>query len=238
MNHTETQRGPYPSIEEHPSEGILMGGSLAETIAGAGAVVLSILGLVGILPDTLPAVATIAIGGAFLLESGSIASRFAWVLRQVTKSTFETGEMGVGMTIEFVGGIAGIALGVLALLRLVPNILLPIAAIIFGFTLLLGIGVQMRLNDLEMQCNSAHEMARKVAREAVSAASGIQILFGLGAITLGILSIVNIAPMVLTLVAMLSVGGATMFSGAALSGRLWGFMRFCEPLLPSEGAKP
>jgi hypothetical protein len=237
MEHTETEQRPFMGTREtHEGEALLMGGSLAETIAGAGAIVLSILGLVGILPDALLAVATIAIGGAFILESGSVASRFTWLVRQVARTTLETGEMAVGMTTEFVGGIAGIALGVLALLGLIPNILLPIAAIIFGFTLLFGIGVQARLSDLEMEYNTSHELARRVVREAVSASSGIQILFGLGAVTLGILSLVGIAPVVLTLVSMLTVGSATLFSGAAISARMWGFTRFHE--LPSHPATP
>ncbi len=46
----------------------------------------------------------------------------------------------------------------------------------------------------------------------------MQILFGLGAATLGILSLVGIfAPITLTLVATLAVGGASLFSGAVLS---------------------
>jgi hypothetical protein len=237
MEHTEPEQRPYVRTgETREGEAVLMGGSLAETIAGAGAIVLSILGLVGILPDALLAVSTIAIGGAFILESGSVASRFTWLARQVTRTTFETGEMAVGMTTEFIGGIAGIALGVLALLGLVPNILLPIAAIVFGFTLLFGVGVQARLNDLEMEYNTGHERARRVVREAVSASSGIQILFGLGAATLGILSLVGIAPVMLTLVSMLIVGAATLFSGAAISARMWGLARFHG--LPSHPATP
>ncbi|MGD0232264.1 MAG: hypothetical protein ABSC19_18225 [Syntrophorhabdales bacterium] len=237
MDHREMERGPFTGAEEaRPIEGILMGGSLAQTIAGAGAIVLSILGLLGMLPEALLAVSTIAVGAAFLMASGSIASRFNAVLTQITRTTPETGEMAIGMTTEFISGIAGIALGVLSLLGVVPTILLPVAAIMFGFTLLFGVGVQTRLMDLETQCGAAHEMARRVAREAASAGSGIQILLGLGAITLGIVSLVGVVPFTLTLVAMLSLGGATLFSGAAISARMWGFTRVCE--MPPQPARP
>jgi len=237
MERTESQSEPYTGTEElHPTEGIVMSGSIAETITGAGAIVLSIIGLVGILPQALLAVATIAIGAAFLMASGSIASRFNWVLSQSIGTTGEAEEVAVGMTTEFVSGIAGIALGVLSLLGLVPQVLLPVAAIVFGFTLLFGIGPQTRLNDLEMMHSGlTHGMARRVAREAGSAASGILILLGLGAVTLGILSVVGLVPVTLTLVAMLSLGGATLFNGAAISARMWGLSRFSE--LPPHAAK-
>lgn len=233
MESSVMREGHFRGTEEaYPAEGILMGGSLVETITGAGAIILSVLGLVGILPEALLAVSTIAIGGAFLMASGSTVSRFNWILAQLTRTTFETGEMAVGMTFEFIGGIAGITLGVLSLAGLVPTVLLPVAAIVYGFTLLFGIGVQIRLNDLEAHCNAAHETVRRSVREAISAASGIELLFGLGAITLGIVSIVGFMPITLSLVAMLSVGGATLFSRTAISARMWGFTTLCE--LPHE----
>ena len=228
MESTEIKRGFFTGAEEvHPAEGTRVGGSLAETIAGAGAIVLSILGLVGILPDALLGVATIAIGGAFLMASGSIVSRLNELLTHVAGTTLDTGELAVGMTTEFMGGIAGIALGVLSLLGLVPNILLPVAAMAFGFTLLFGARAQSRISELEMQCNAAHEMTRRVAHEAASATFGIEALFGIGALTLGILSVVGLAPVTLTLIAMLSVGAATLFSGAAVSARMRVFARLC-----------
>ena len=155
-----------------------MGGSLVETITGAGAIVVAILGLVGILPEALLAVSTIAIGSAFLMASGFIASRFNRLLTQMPRTTLETREMAIGMTIEFVGGVAGIALGVLSLVGLLPLILLPAAAIVYGFALLFGTGVQARLDDLEAQCNAANESVRRVVRETISAASGIRMVFG------------------------------------------------------------
>jgi hypothetical protein len=223
----EPKRMIQPS-EIHENEVVVMGGWLAEAIAGAGAIVLSILGLAGIFPSILLPASIIALGSAFVLQSSSIGSRFNWVLRETTNSAFETGEVGVGMTTEFVGGVAGIALGVLSLLGLVPDVLMPIGVLVFGLTLLLGVGVQTRLNHMEADCDETHHMIRRIAREAVSAASGIQILFGLGAVTLGILSLIQVfVPAVLTLIAILAVGGATFFSGVTVSARMWGFARFC-----------
>ena len=121
----------------------------------------------------------------------------------------------------------------LSLLGLVPGVLLPTAALVFGFTLLFGMGVQNRLAGLELECSSEQEMARgemarRTIREVVSAALGMRVLFGLGAMALGIISLVGILPVTLTLVTMLSVGGTTLLSGAAVSARAWGFAGFCE----------
>ena len=229
MEHIDVQRTPFTGMEaRHPAEGIVMGGSLAETITSAGAIVVAILALVGLFPEALLAVATIAIGGAFLMAGGAIASRFNRVLARITRTTLETGEMALGMTIEFIGGIGGIVLGVLSLLGVVPTILLPVAAILYGFTLFFGAGIQTRLYDLESRCSAVHEGVSTVVREAISATSGMRVLFGLGAFTLGIVSLVGIMPVTLTLVAMLSVGGAALFSGTALSARMWGFSSLCE----------
>ncbi len=211
--------------EAHKTEGIVSLGSLSQTVAGAGAIVLSILGLIGYLPYMLLAVSAIAIGGAFILESGAVALRFRW-LPTLSGPSFLT---AVGMTTEFLGGIAGVALGVLSLLGLVPTILMPVAAIVFGLTLLFGILVQTQLNRMEMECSTGHQRAYRFSGEAVSAASGIQILFGMGAVALGILSLIGITPLILTLVALLAVGGASLFSGAALSARMWEFSRYCVP---------
>jgi hypothetical protein len=224
------QQGTLVDIDRaHESEKVLLGGSFAETIAGAGAVILSVVALVGILSDALLAVSVVALGAAFVLESISISTRFDWVMRHAAHNSFEMGAISVGMTTKFMAGAAGIGLGVLSLLRLVPDILLPIAAIVYGITLLSGVGVQTRLNDLEMQCSHTHEMTGRISHEAVSAASGIQILFGVGAATLGILALAAVAaPVTLTLVGVLAVGGASLFSGAAISARIWGFDRYCE----------
>ncbi len=206
-------------------ETLLMGGSLAETVVGIGAVVLAILGLVGMYPGVLLAVSIIAIGSAFVLEGSSVASRFDLMTREMG-----WGSEAVGMTTEFIGGVSGIILGVLALLGIVPNVLLPVAAIVYGVTLLLGAGIQSRLTELEIQCDVTHETTRTVAREALSAASGIRVLFGIGAVTLGILSVVGLAaPVVLTLVAVLAAGSAMLFTGAAASGTIFGITRYCEP---------
>jgi hypothetical protein len=212
----------------HEDGAVLVSGSFVETIAGIGAVVLAVLGLVGMLPEVLLAVAVIAIGAAFVVESRSIVSRFHVVARNASDIGMD--ELAVRMTTEFVAGVAGLVLGVVALLGVAPAmILLPIAAIVFGLTLLFGVGVHSRLSELETECGTTHEVTRKIAREAISAGSGVPMLLGVGAIALGILSLVGIAmSMVLTLTAVLAIGGGMFFSGAAMTAGMLGFTQTCE----------
>jgi hypothetical protein len=208
--------------EERVTEGIRMG----ELVLGAGVIILSILGLAGVLPAGLLGVSVIVVGGAFLMGSGAIASR-------LIRGLFETGETE-GMMAQFIGGVSGIILGVLALLGMAPGILLPVSAMVFGFTLLFGLG--SRLSNLEIdrleRCATDHETAKRVAVETTSAASAILGFLGLGAFTLGFLSLVGLAPLVLALIATLIVGVGVLFvSAATVFVGMEGFAGLCsEPV--------
>jgi hypothetical protein len=65
-----------------------------------------------------------------------------------------------------------------------------------------------------------YDLSQQIAREAVSAAAGMQMFVGLGSITLGILALVGLAPLTLVLVAMLALGAAVLLSGAAIRSRM------------------
>lgn len=204
---------------------ILRTGSMAEGAAGLGAVVLAILGLAGILPFLLLPISTIAIGAALLFEGGAIAARFSNLLTGMSRSGAQTTELGGGMTAEFLGGAAGVALGILGLLGVLPAVLIPVAAIVFGGSLIFGSAVTTRLNSLEIASSGGHELAQAAAREAVAAAAGVQVLVGLGGIALGIIALIGVAPDVLSLVAMLSIGASVLLSGTAISRRMVGVFR-------------
>ncbi|MEJ2344967.1 MAG: hypothetical protein P8076_02215 [Gammaproteobacteria bacterium] len=210
--------------DRHVAE-FVTGGSAAEIVGGVAAVVLAILGLAHVAPRFMLTIATIAIGAALLFEGASIAAEYSKLLTRTTESTFEATEMGGGMTAQMAAGIAGVVLGILALLGLDSMILAPAAAIVFGTALAFSSGMISRLNDLKIETSGAHATARKVAREAVSASAGTQVLIGLGTVVLGILALVGIAPMVLSLVALLSVGASVLLSGSAVSGKILAMVR-------------
>ncbi len=212
-------------FEDKTSAQIIRGGFAAEGVAGLIGVVLAILGLLNILPQMLLPIAAIVLGAAFLLNGGAVASRFSKLLNETAKGRFETTEWSVGLTTEFIGGVAAIILGILTLLHIDPVVLMPVAAIVFGVTLLSSSGITARLNDLQLPKSQEYEAFREVARESVKVATGIEILLGLTAAVLGIIAVTGIGWMPLTFVALLCVGVSNATSGGAIIAKMMGVMR-------------
>ncbi len=221
---TSTQGFPGGVPQERRSTKVLLAGTLAEGIAGIGAVVLAIIGLANKAPQLMLPIATIAVGAALLFEGGAITARFANLLSTARGDT-DVREFGVGMTSEFLSGIAGIVLGILALLGIYPLIMVSAAAVLFGAALIIGSGVTARINSLWVSSVEEREVVRNVTHEAIAAASGVQLLIGLGSVVLGILALIGFNPLVLSLVAMLSVGFSDLLSGTAIMSRISGIAR-------------
>jgi hypothetical protein len=207
---------------EHVATKTAAGGSTAESLAGLGAVVLAILGLIGLLPFTLAAIGVIVIGAGLLLRGMAMAAR----LTDLRRGVYSEGRPHVhsargGLTIEMLGGIASIALGILALLGVAPALLLSISAIVFGGTLLLSANDTSRIGELEAWQAGVDAHGREVEREAARGAAGTQALVGIGAVVLGILALVGVGPMLtLILISILAVGGAMLLSGALVGTRV------------------
>lgn len=155
-----------------------------------------------------------------------ISAEYSKLLSHLSGTTADKLELGGGMSVEVLTGAAGIILGILALLGLDPNTLVAIAIIAFGCGVVMGSGVISRLNSLKMElAGSAGTSHHKVAHEIVSAAMGTQILAGLAAVILGILSLIGFAPITLNFVAILVLGAASLLSGSAITGRMLGMIR-------------
>lgn len=205
--------------ERQKSAKVVAGGSVAEALCGVAAVVLAIIALAGNTPGFLASIATIVLGVALIAQGGAIAARYRQLLHETAPYELDTRtELGGGMGAEIFGGVAGVVLGILALIGLYPSVLLPIAVIVFGGSLLLGSGATVDLSSMGLSVQ--HERFAHVARQATMAASGMQALVGISAVVLGILALVGLDPVVLTLVALLVVGGAVLLSGTAVSSRM------------------
>ena len=201
-------------------------GSITEGFIALGAVAVAIIGLAGVLINAMLYIATVLIGAALFFKGLAVSSRFSQILEETEEDTaFHRAELGMGTTAESLGGIGGAVLGILAIGGVAPMTLVSVAAIVFGGSILLGSGVNFRLNSMEIArtYKSAHQ--RSVARTLVASASDVQMIVGLGTITLGILSLIGIAPYTLTMVSMLSIGGANFLSETAISGRLLSLLR-------------
>ncbi len=182
---------------------VMVGGFSAEAVAGAGAVVLAILALCGVLPRILTAIGVIALGAAFLCQGAAVAY-----------NSFRAGvtQVASGTNAETIAGVAAIVLGILALVGIAPLSLIAISAIVFGGGLLFGTRAGY---GMAAQNGSAGQFAT-----TPTGASGSQTLLGIGAATLGILAIVGIIPAVLEQVAVLCVGAGALLSGGAITGRM------------------
>jgi hypothetical protein len=201
---------------------------MAEAFGAGAAIVLAILGLAGALPLTMAAVATILLGAAFLLEGGAVLARYHHLVHAMQRAGEEPAiraEVGGGTTAETLAGITGLALGILSLLGVFPEVLLPVAIIAFGGGLLLGGAARSRLGSVAMEETGVGERLRHVLHEAIRASSGSQTLVGIGAIVLGILALLGIYPLTLVLVGLLAVGCAALLSGTAVGARMLGIVR-------------
>lgn len=198
-----------------------LGGSSSAMLGGAAALVLSIIGLAGVVPHYMLTIAGIALGVGLLFEGGFIAAEY----RTMLSASGATGagakaELGGGLGAEALAGIAAIVLGILALLDIVPLVLMSITAIVLGAGVMLGSGAMARLNSLKVETSTTHETAKRVAKDSMTAAAGLQVLVGVAAIVLGILALIGLAPQTLALVAMLALGSSELLSGGAMTSRV------------------
>jgi hypothetical protein len=135
----------------------------------------------------------------------------------------DVSESGGGISAEFVAGIVGIALGILALKGIAPLTLVPITAVIFGAALVISSAATSRINT-EFMSNLEERRTMPVGG-SVNLSVVVQALFGFIAIALGILAILNIVPLTMSLAAMFVVGVLDFLSGNVVGGRFLSLFR-------------
>jgi hypothetical protein len=192
---------------------------MSEGVVGVVAIVLAILGLAGARPFYMAAIGVIALGVGLVAEGAVLAGRYSRLLRDTSEGQVATSHLGGGLTAETLAGIAGIALGILALVGVRPFILLPIAILVYGGGLVATSGSATRLADLVVEWAPLGDAARRVAREASSAASSAHLLVGIAAMALGVLALIGFVPLLLTLVALLGLGASMLISGSTIGSR-------------------
>ena len=196
MNATETH-----AIGQHANDWThkrAASGSFTEAIGAFGVIVLAIIGLVGLLAHSLAAIATIVVGAAILVEGRALTSGHGQLMAREGDEG-QALEWSRGVTAEFMGGVAGIVLGILALFGTYPETLLGAAVIVFGATFLLTSTAVSQLNWL-LGFQMREKAGGEPLRELPAADSGGQVLVGLSAVVLGILAVIGLSPMTLVLV--------------------------------------
>ena len=204
MNATETHRAhsfvPGVFLNEAASR------SAAEAIGAIATVILAVIGLAGVLPYLLASIGTVLVGAGILVEGWAAGSSY----RQASSANLAAPASGANgaLTAEFLGGIAGIVLGILALFRMAPDTLLATALLVYGATLLLS-SVGTAQAAWRSGAFAQPAMPSVTARPMPAAHSG-HILVGLGAVVLGILAVIGLAPVTLVLVGLLSLAAAML----------------------------
>lgn len=222
---TYEREGHYRVEDELDRESaqVIAGGSSMEVIAGAGAAVLGILGLVGLFPTMFVAIGCMAIGAGLLFAGGSVAAKYRDVLSSTgrARGSSNIAETGGGATVETLGGITGGVLGLLALIGIEPVVLVSIAVILLGAALMFGAGATRRLSTVMIEGSGAPIYKKQVATESVKGAAATQVFLGLGAAVLGVLALADIGPFwTLLLVAVIALGVGLLISGLAVGGKM------------------
>jgi len=191
-----------------------------EAIAGLAVVILSILGLAGVSPAFLVAIATIVFGVELLLFGSASAAGLARILEQRPNGGALAGSPMSGLSTVFLAGVAGIVLGILALLGVASIHLVAIAIIAFGAALLISSNANMRLRIMETSAEPGDRIGAGLAEGVASDAAGMQTMSGLTAIVLGILALAGFVPVALTLVALLAMSGFGVLSSTFINNSL------------------
>jgi hypothetical protein len=208
--------------EEHTLD-VTTGGSIAQSIGGLAAIILAILGLVHIAPHYMVAIAALTLGAGLIFQGGNISMEYSSLLSRMSQGKLENAMVGGGISIEILAGVAGVVLGVLALVMVDPTVLLPVAVIVFGAALIVSSGDISRLNALKLEQSGADDVLQRLVRESLSVGSGTQIVIGLSSVVLGILALIGYDWAVLSLVALLAVGVAVLVSGTTVTDRMLAF---------------
>jgi hypothetical protein len=209
-------------------------GGFVDALGGIATIVLAIIALSGASPAILLSISTIVFAAALLIQGGAMLSEFAQ-LGATPDAYVGTGSGGISAL--FLIGIAGIVLGVLALLGIHAPILTAIAAIAFGAALVISSSAVWRLltsQTVAMRFQRHAPVLRAVASEVASASAGLQAVAGLAVIVLGIVAVCGFYTVPLTLVALLVAGASVLLTGSTLSGTMVGFMRSTPTTAPTR----
>jgi hypothetical protein len=204
-------------------------GWVADAIGGTAAAVLAIIGLAGVHSEMMVAIATIIFGAALLIEGGTMLSEYAQFSFPPGAIAAITDEFSGGsLSAMFAAGLAGIVLGILALIGIHPAGLTAIAAIAFGSALLFSSNAVRHLHTLKQAAVPAREWrlgSEVFAAEMAYGSTAMQALAGLAAIVLGILALILASSGVLTLTALVVLGAAVVLTGSAASDAVLSLMR-------------
>ncbi len=197
------------------------GATIGATL-GLSGLVLAILGLSGVLPVYLLAVAGIVLGFG-LLTLGAVDTTWARMFRFAERETSrERTIFASGVAAASIAGLAAIVLSLLSFVFLGDTRLGALAVIVLGLGLLWHTGVVRRVSHFTHYVTyrgaEGQRPSGPFAVNALSLAPVRDFLVGLGGAILGILAMMNVTPVTLTFVALLIIGGALASTASTICG--------------------
>jgi hypothetical protein len=213
-NEEEESYGVGSEIDRTATLGV-QSGAAAETICGAVAVVLTIIGLAGAGTLGMMGVSALVIGAALLARGAGLATGSKDV-EHGARSKMRAAVLG-GAGVELMAGAVIVLLGILALAGVATHAVLGVACIVLGCTLLLSSGPLMEL--IRRQAGGATGLRRAWR---LAGASGLEVLVGAASIVFGIvaLSVRNVGTKdALILVSFLAVAGVLLLKGTSEGAR-------------------
>ncbi|SRR5579875_114545 len=180
--------------------------------AGVALIVLGILALAALDPAVLDSIAVIVGGVALMTEGASLSVRYARMLRLQAREEPVRQSSG-GLNAGALGGAAGVVLGILAILGIATDTLIPIALVVFGAAVLLDFAAKAQIRALGMADSERTALVGGSDNTA-------SILVGIALITLGILGLAHLQPTILAAAAFLALGTYLLLDSAASSGLL------------------
>jgi hypothetical protein len=193
---------------------------LTEALGGVVAVVLSILGLVHIASTLLMTIATIVVGIALLAQTYMVGAEYVGHVSTSREPMVLAGLSG-SWSVAFLSGIAGVVLGILALVGVMPEILVAAAVLAIGGGLLIGSGGTAQTAAFRLLTPASSERMRSLVFESTASLGVVQALVGLALIVLGILALTGVASgEALLLIALLTCGAYFGVTSSAFGGVL------------------
>lgn len=132
--------------------------------------------------------------------------------RSMNSDRRAVGTVAGGAGVMTFGGLAVAVLGILALIGLIPVILVAIAGIVFGVAMLLeGMTIAGEYQKLARWVTES-----SAERIEIGGGAGVELLVGLAAIAMGILSLIGIAPAILIPVLIITGGAGLILSAGSM----------------------
>ncbi len=165
----------------------------------------------------------IGLGVVLLFRSVEVVVQYSALLYEAgATNQIDASRVSQGTTTELLAGMAGIVMGVLALLGIVPTTLLSVAVITYGAAMMLTSGESLCLGSLDLKEN---DVVRHLMRSMSLPSACAQALVGLAAMVLGILGLVSMASTISVLVALLATSASILLRSSTVGRLLLDFLK-------------